>query len=146
VNIEAVLGFAGLFFALLALLALLAVMSGWPELAASYRATRPMVGRSFWFRSARIGLVGFRSCLVLNAELDGLGLRCLPPIPVLEPPLLLPWSDLTAEFLPGLVPEVVLRTAALPAIPIRLSGALFDRVLRAAGRSPGSVLTPTAAQ
>jgi len=119
----------------LGVLLLLTLLSGWRQLASHYRARVGLSGPGFWFCSGTIGLVAYRSCLVFTAEQEGLGLRCLPPFGLLEPPLLLPWVDLSGQVTRGFLGRTTLRARATPGIQITLSTKLLESIMQSAGRS-----------
>jgi hypothetical protein len=117
------------------LILIISFLSGWRDLASYYAATRKPVGRSFWFRSASIGRVGYGACLKFTADAEGLGIRSLPRMGLFDRPLLLPWADLSARVDHGLFARASVRVSAVPDVKISLSTALFLELTRAAGVS-----------
>lgn len=73
-------------------LAALSHNSGWPRLAAVYRAERPPTGRRFPVQGGKIGDVWFRGCLTIYTSREGLYLSVSPIFRFREPPLFIPWS------------------------------------------------------
>jgi len=74
-------------------MALLSHMSGWPKLAAVYRARRPPSGRCFLFARGKVGEVWFNGCLTIYTSPEGLYLSVWPIFRFREPPLFIPWSE-----------------------------------------------------
>jgi len=68
-------------------------MSGWPKLAAVYRAQRPPSGRSFLVTGGKIGNVWYRGCLTIYTSPEGFYLSVWPIFRFREPPLFIPWND-----------------------------------------------------
>jgi hypothetical protein len=73
-------------------LAVFSHQSGWPKLAAVYRAERPPSGRCFSLQGGKIGAVRFRGCLTIYTSREGLYLSISPIFRFREPPLFIPWS------------------------------------------------------
>jgi hypothetical protein len=73
--------------------AALSHMSGWPKLAAVYRAQYPPSGRCFLLAGGKIGDVWYRGCLTIYTSPEGLYLSVWPIFRFREPPLFIPWSD-----------------------------------------------------
>ena len=73
-------------------LAVLSHKSGWPKLAAVYRADRPASGRCFPLQGGKIGDVWFRGCLTIYTSKEGLYLSVSPIFRFREPPLFIPWN------------------------------------------------------
>jgi hypothetical protein len=114
---------------------LLSLISGWRKLAQRYRAPRRLEGRSFSFRSGRVGLMNYRGCLWLNADPEGLGLRNVPPFGLFEPALLIPWSELSVFVRRGWFGKATFWAKAVPSVGVCISLQLADEVVRAAGRT-----------
>jgi hypothetical protein len=111
---------------------LLALMSGWRRLAAHYAADMPAGGQRFRFRSAKSGLVRYNHCLNFAVTPAGLHLWLLPPFRLGSPPLLVPWTDLSAmptrEFMFN---AVALRFARAPSVRMRIATALGEQIAAA---------------
>ncbi len=113
---------------------LLSEMGGWRTLARHYGASSPFPGKRFRFRSARLGGVNYNSCLTFEAGPAGLHISVLAPFRVGHPPLLVPWSDITArEEKSWLSAFVVLAFARAPGTQLRLSVGLARALLDAGG-------------
>jgi hypothetical protein len=115
----------------------LAAMGGWRALAEVYPARSPFTGTRFRLRSARLGgHVNYNSCLTLGAGPAGLYLAVLPMFLVAHPPLLIPWSDITArETRSWLLRDVELRFARVPGTTLRTSRRLAQALFDASGTS-----------
>jgi hypothetical protein len=120
---------------MIAILWLLSRISGWRKLATHYRATRPLEGPSFAFRSGSVGLMNYRSCLWLNADPEGFGLRNIPPFGLFDPPILIPWSELSVFVRRGWFGRATLWTKAVPNVGICISLKLAEAVVGATGRT-----------
>jgi hypothetical protein len=71
-------------------------LSGWHRLAKSYRTTQKFAGQRFHFRTAVCRwLVGYRMCVTVGGNREGLYLALFPLFRVGHPALLIPWSDIT---------------------------------------------------
>ena len=111
---------------------LLALVSGWRRLAAHYPGEAPTDGRRFRFRSARIGLVSYNTCLNFAAAPDGLHIWVLLPFRLGSPPLLVPWRDLSATPDRGwVVNRVALSFAQAPGIRFQIARSLGEEIAAA---------------
>jgi hypothetical protein len=111
---------------------LLAWMSGWRRLAAHYSADLPVGGQRFRFRSAQTRLVRFNHCLNFAATPAGLHLWLLLPFRLGSPPLLVPWTDLSATTVRRfLLSGTALGFARAPKVKIRISTALGEQIAAA---------------
>lgn len=76
---------------------LLALMSRWSRLADAYpdrgQADVPEA-QTFRFRSGRVGLVNYNSCLTITVCDEGLRLAVMPVFRLGNPPMFLPWNEL----------------------------------------------------
>ncbi|HEY4257178.1 MAG TPA: hypothetical protein VGM66_08205 [Candidatus Udaeobacter sp.] len=75
-------------------MALLSHMSGWPKLAAVYRARRPPSGTCFLLAGGKIGDVWYRGTLTIYTSPEGLYISLWPIFRFREPPLFIPWHDI----------------------------------------------------
>ena len=113
-------------------------IGGWRELA---RAYPPLgipgsgLGETFRFRS--IGLrarTHYGACVTLVAGLASLRVSLMRPFGVGHPPFEVPWDDITTEPKRAfLVPQVSLRCARVPHVPIRMQRPLAEALARASG-------------
>jgi hypothetical protein len=69
--------------------------SGWRALARRYRTSGEPGGVRFSMQSGRVGVVDYNRCLTVGVSAEGLYLAMLFFFRVGQPPLLIPWSDLT---------------------------------------------------
>lgn len=76
---------------------LLAVLSGWRELARTYRGRLTHAEGSVSLASGRMGLTTYRSCLKVSVSGEGLGLSLFPLFAVGAPRLAIPWSAITVS-------------------------------------------------
>jgi hypothetical protein len=74
-------------------LLLLSYIGGWSRLAEHYRSDRSEWGKMFYLRSARVGWVGYGSCLTFGVSGAGLHMSVLFPFRVGHPPLFIPWGE-----------------------------------------------------
>ena len=114
---------------------LLSAIGGWGSLAVHYASKSPFSGRRFHFRSAQFGgCVSYGSCLTLGAGPNGLYLAVLPFFRLGHPPLLIPWSDITArEARSWLFAAIDLQFAKTPGVSVRLSRHLAQALFDASG-------------
>jgi hypothetical protein len=78
-------------------LSILANVGGWSRLAQHYQAQTSFEGKKWHFRSGRMGLVNYKSCLTIGSNNYGLYVAALPLFRIGHPPLLIPWSDITTS-------------------------------------------------
>jgi hypothetical protein len=111
----------------------LSAMGGWRALAEHYPAPSSVSGRRFRWRSGRMaGGVNYGGCLTLGAAPGGLYLAVLPMFRAGHPPLLIPWSDVTArEARTWLAEHVELQFARVPRATLRISRRLATPLLEA---------------
>jgi hypothetical protein len=110
---------------------LLSWIGGWRELARHYRATLPFTGQRFWMKSAgmRWG-VAYSRCLNLGSDSTGLFLSVVPLFRIGQPPLLVPWSDVSISRQRGwLLGGVSLRFNRAPSVSLLIPAKLATRVL-----------------
>jgi hypothetical protein len=119
-------------------------LGGWRALADHHVAQSPFSGRRFRFRSARLARsIGYRGCLTLGASPEGLHLEVLPLFRTAHPPLLIPWSDITArEVRQGRFAIVELALARPPGFTIRISRDLAQALLAASAAPVGVEPSP----
>ena len=96
---------------------ILRYVTGWATLARFYRNTRPYTGPSMAFRSATLNWAAFNNCLILGADNTGLYVSVFFPLTLAFPPLLIPWSDISATPKQGIfVPVIALQFAQVPSV------------------------------
>lgn len=114
---------------------LISELGGWGRLAVSYASKSSFSGKRFYFRSAQFGgYVGYGSCLTLGSGPNGFYLAVIPLFRLGHPPLLIPWSDITAcEVRRWLVAGIELQFAKTPWVSVRLSRRLAQSLFDASG-------------
>jgi hypothetical protein len=114
---------------------LLSAMGGWRALAQHYVASSPFSGQRFRFRSAQLGgYVNYGGCLTLGAGPSGLYLAVLPLFRMAHPPLIVPWTDITArEVRSWFLSAIELEFAKVPGVSVRLSRRLAQSLFDASG-------------
>jgi len=114
---------------------LLAALGGWESLAKHYATSAPFTGRCFRFRSAQFGShVNYGGCLTFGSATWGLYLAVLPLFRVGHPPLLIPWSDVSArEARTWFSAAVELSLAKVPGLSIRIARRLAEALFRESG-------------
>lgn len=102
---------------------LLSWIGGWWALARHYRSSQTCMGERFSMQSAgmRWG-VSYRTCMNFGADPTGLYLSVFPLFRIGQPPLFIPWSDISFSrekwwFMNG----VRLRFREVPDVPLFIS-------------------------
>lgn len=73
-------------------------LGGWHALAHRYRCESDFSGERWRFRSGKMRWnLGYSSCLTFGANRDGLYLAVFFPFRVGQPPLFIPWSEITVR-------------------------------------------------
>ena len=72
--------------------AALSFIGGWYQLAARYPATTVPSGRVYSFVSAALGMVSYRSCLIVRFDSAGVSLSIFPLFRFLHRSLRIPWE------------------------------------------------------
>jgi hypothetical protein len=111
---------------------LLGILSGWRRLAAHYAAAMPAAGLRFRFRSAKSGVIRYNHCLNFAIAPNGLHIWLLAPFRLGSPPLLVPWTDISArpvrELLFGCI---ALSFARAPGVRMRIATGLGEQIAAA---------------
>ena len=113
-------------------------ISGWAELAQQFRYRARFVGKRWRGQSAQMRwIVGYRNCLTVGANPDGLYLATLFLFRVGHPPLFVPWIDVSSMRRGKwfLFRYVELRFGRERSIPFRITEGLADRLKQAAGKA-----------
>lgn len=76
---------------------MLAVIGGWSRLAQYYQASSKFEGKTWGFRSGRMGITNYSGCLTIGVNDYGLYLAVFPLFRVGHPPLFIPWYDITTS-------------------------------------------------
>ena len=71
-------------------LPLLARVSGWSALASAYAVRRPFRGPRWWFQSAELRWSGYRGCLIVGANEEGLYASAIVPFRLAHAPFFVP--------------------------------------------------------
>lgn len=118
---------------------LISYTGGWAALAKRYRLRRPFVGTTFEFESGQMyGLASYRRCLTMGCNAEGLYLRLLFPFSIAQPPLLVPWSEVSVRSERMFLFTTCLRLDQNLAIPLWIRESLASKLKLAAGNSwPG---------
>ena len=74
---------------------LLSRLSGWVSLAQHFRFKQSFPAERKHFRSGMVGWVGYRSCLTVGINHEGLYLAVMPLFAIGSPPLFIPWRNVT---------------------------------------------------
>jgi hypothetical protein len=115
----------------------LGLLSGWHELARAYRHAGAFMGSRWRFQSGQMRLLlGIHNALTVGANPQGLYLAMFAFFRPAGPPLLIPWSDVSAR--PGKFlfwNYVEFRFRQAPYVFLRLSSSLTKRMQAAAGDS-----------
>jgi hypothetical protein len=105
---------------------------GFAQLVAHYGLRSPFVGRKWFWRSARIGRLGY---YLVTVGLNATGLYIAPwwPCRAGHPPILIPWPELQVEEPQRwwLSQDYQLYAVAMPQVKIRLSQRLFKKLAMA---------------
>lgn len=113
----------------------LSALGGWQSLVKHYAASAPFRGRYFRFRSAQFGgYVNYGGCLTIGSGTEGLYLAVLPLFRVGHPPLLIPWSDVSARKARTWFFEAVeIDFTKVPGFSVRLTHRLAEELFRESG-------------
>lgn len=104
---------------------------GWTTLAGYYPAEHPFEGKLIRFQAAQLRRgTNYNGCLNFGASYEGLYIVPMPPFRAFHPPLLIPWSDITAR--PYKMWRywtfVELRLQRAPDIPVRIKQSLAQQL------------------
>jgi hypothetical protein len=118
-----------------ALLLVLSRVSGWGQLARSYRAEGALLGTSWGFQSCVLRYsMGYNNCLRVAVNEEGMHIAVPFPLRPGHPPLFLPWEDLSARPCRWLFERMVeFRACREPAIPVRIPERLIQKIQAAMG-------------
>jgi hypothetical protein len=109
--------------------------SGWAVLARRFRLHSEFTGRRWRFQSGQMRwLCGYRSCLTVGANSEGLYLATLPFFPLFHAPLFIPWSEVsTSKQTLLFVSGVLFQLGNETSIPLWVRVRLADRLRGVAG-------------
>jgi hypothetical protein len=71
---------------------LLSSLGGWRRLSKSFPATGSPHGTQFYMQTGMVGVVSYRSTLVIHTTPDGFYLSVVLPFRLGHPPMFIPWS------------------------------------------------------
>ncbi len=109
-------------------------VSGWHELARSYRHAGQFLGTRWRFQNGRRLLMGFHNVLTLGVNSQGMYLGTFVLFRVGLPPLFIPWGDVSTKERKVLLWKVVeFRFRQAPSVFLRLSSTLAEKMRAAAG-------------
>jgi hypothetical protein len=137
-NLTGPIGGAISFFVLwIVICYIIGLVSGWHELARPYRHSGTFRGSRWKFQSGRMRLsMGIHNALTVGVNPQGLYLAIFVPFCVGNPPLRVPWNDVSAR--PGKFlfwKYVEFRFRQAPNVFLRLSSSLAEEMQMAAGGS-----------
>ena len=113
---------------------LLASMGGWYSLAASYGTSETIDGQTYSFRSAKLGIINYNSCLRFTASYSALGIAVMLPFRPGHRLLLVPWSDISATDHRGWIFRYVdFRFAKQPQVRLRMPRKLAEALIATSG-------------
>ena len=113
---------------------LIGQISGWGQLSRYYRLTQPFDGERWRFRSARMRFATkYNGCLTIGANTQGLYVAVLFLFRPGNPPLFIPWQDISVSTGKTLVWNwTEFRFRQAPGVFLRVFGSM-DSVKSAAG-------------
>lgn len=118
---------------------ILALVGGWRALAAAYPATEEPPGERFYWRSLKLGWVGYNNCVNLIAGRFGLHVAVVLFLRIGHPPFYLPWSEIEIVPRQGWIFKYLeFRARKVPQVPIQILRHQAEPILRAAGIEPPS--------
>jgi hypothetical protein len=112
---------------------LLSRLGGWQKLAEHYPADHPFEGQVVRFQAAQFRRsVNYNGCLNFGASYEGVYIVPMLLFRAFHPPILIPWSDITAQAVKlwRFWNFVELRSMRAPDIPIRIKPALAAKLER----------------
>jgi hypothetical protein len=124
--------------------------SGWAILSNMYATSAPFAGESWGFQSGQIGmrdeldpslegLQAYRQCLHFGANREGLRVVRLITLGRLNPPLFIPWDDVSVSPAEGVFfKKMRLDFRHAPRVSLYIQERLGRELLRHAGRSSDS--------
>src|SRR5262245_25290799 len=78
--------------------AAISYIGGWTTLAKGFRLQHPFVGEMWKLQSGQMRwIAGYRNCLTVGVNPEGLYLAAMPLLRFRHPPLLVPWEEITVE-------------------------------------------------
>ena len=108
----------------------LSMWGGWSQLTDRYRGIPSRVEAKWRFESASLRrMAAYAGCLKFSVGREGLGISILFLFRVGHPPLLIPWTDITAHASESqIIKKVRLEFAKEPKVPLTISLKLARRI------------------
>jgi hypothetical protein len=111
---------------------LLAMLVGWLGLAKHYRCRTRFKGQKWYFQTGSMIPAHYIGCLTTGASGEGVYLAVLPLFRLGHPPLLIPWSDITATEHKGLLFSYLdFKFSSEPSVTLRVPRDTGERILSA---------------
>jgi hypothetical protein len=109
--------------------------SGWALLSRKFRFPSKFTGSKWRLQSGQMRWIcGYRGCLTIGANSDGLYLATLPFFPLLHPPLFIPWNEISVANTPLLFEAGTrFRLGRELSLPLWVRKRLAERLKGAAG-------------
>ncbi len=108
----------------------------WSRLASAYPGDPRFEGRRWHMTSAQIGLAGYGSSLTVGASEKGFYLRPILPFRFGHSPILIPWTEITAEWKEGFgFKNVRFTVRRVPDATILLPEQIVREIMREAGNA-----------
>ena len=125
------------------IISLVARLSGWSQLAGSYRANSPFQGETWRFQSVQMRYLShYNNCLTFGADAQGLYIAMFFFLRAGHPPLFIPWEEL--EIRPDkrfFVNGYELRFRQVSGVYMWVRQPLGEKILRASQGSAGGIRT-----
>ncbi len=119
---------------------LLAYVSGWVSLAQVYHFSGVFQGQQWSFQSGKMGVVRYRGALTVGANREGLYLKPMFLFRLGQPPLFIPWHDISIRQGGFLLKYMEFQFQRAPSVRLKLYPNLVGRLAKAAGKAwPGEV-------
>ena len=108
----------------------LSMWGGWSQLTDRYRGIPSKVEAKWRLESASMRhMATYPGCLKFSVGREGLGISILFPFRAGHPPLLIPWTDITAhEWESRVIKKIRLNFAKEPKVPFTISLKLARRI------------------
>lgn len=129
--------FSIIFFTYITVSLILKYVGGWASLSDRFRFHGKFTGSRWWGQSAQMRWIsGYRRCLIVGANEDGLYIATFPFFPFGHPPLLIPWSEVSHSKRKILFsPMVRFELGRETAVPFWVRETLAERLRNAAGKA-----------
>ncbi len=109
--------------------------SGWGVLARRFRLRRDFVGSTWRWQSAQMRwLCGYKHCLTVGANSEGLYLATLRFFPLFHPRLFIPWSEISVAKKSAVFSTIRLGLGREYSMPFSVRERLAEQLKAAAGK------------